>query len=287
MLNHSNLVDISLETPGTEFFIDNWQISDTVKYSEYGSYVIQMSWNNESAAGFREITLDLFADTELLWDIPKFIFDSDEIFAIDVYFNDTGIGNGINADSFSYSIQGNTPRTDNVTINGDGNYTISIACDDSEFAGFGNKQIEIFANELYHNNQSEDIDLTILGLTEIVDISLINNTFFNSSETIVIELYYNDTVRDLGIDSAIVEYSIEGNSYRSDNVVDLGNGNYTIDISAIDNEFGGYGLKTIGVRINKDFYYNHTLDYSINLLGETSVASNQVPLETDKDSHRA
>ncbi|MHA1376654.1 MAG: hypothetical protein ACTSR7_20425, partial [Promethearchaeota archaeon] len=275
LLNYTSIKDISLETPGVEFFIDNWQISSTLKVSEYGSYIVQMAWNNNSAAGFFEITVDIFADTELIWDIPKTTFDSNETFNIDVFFNDTGINRGIDADSFTYSIQGNPSRTDNITINGNGNYTISIASKDVEFSGFGHKQIEIFANELYHNNQSEIIDITLLGLTKMVDLSMIGGATYNSSDNIVVKVFYNDTVRNLGITLATVEYRIEGNPYHS--FTDLGNGNYSITISAFDNEFGGYGSKNIDVRINKEFYYNQSKLMSIQILGETSITAQRLP----------
>jgi len=274
-LNYTSITDMSLETPGVDFFIDNWQISSTLKVSEYGSYDVQMAWNNNSAAGFFEITIDIFADTELQWDIPKTTFDSNETFNIDVFFNDTGINAGINADSFTYSIEGNSPRTDNITINGNGNYTIRIASNDINFSGFGHKQIEIFANERYHNNQSEIIDITILGLTELVDLSMIGGATYNSSDNIVIKVFYNDTVRNLGIASATVEYSIEASTYHP--FTDLGNGNYSITISAFDNEFGGYGSKNIDVRINKEFYYNQSQPMSIQILGETSITAQRLP----------
>ena len=277
ILNYTSITDMSLETPGIEFFIDNWQISSTLKASEYGSYIIQMAWNNNSAAGFYEITIDIFADTELIWDIPKTTFDSNETVKIDVFFNDTGINAGINADSFTYSIEGNSLRTDNIAVTGDGNYTISIACNDANFSGFGNKQIQIYANKTYHHNQSEIIDVRILGLSEMVDFSLIDGKTYNSSENIIITVYYNDTVRDLGINGAKVEYSIEGNTYRSDGVNDLTTGNYTITISASDDQFGGYGVKDIDVRTNKDFYYNHSQLMSIKILGETSLTTIKVP----------
>ncbi|GAI72533.1 unnamed protein product, partial [marine sediment metagenome] len=82
-LNHSKILSIS--NADTEFLVSNWDVS--VNVTQYGIFKIQMSWNNETAAGFLESYITIFGDTDLIPSLPSTNFDASNTFNITVFFN--------------------------------------------------------------------------------------------------------------------------------------------------------------------------------------------------------
>jgi len=163
-LNHSKILDISILSSSDEFLVSGWDVSLNV--SQYGIFKIEISWNNDTAAGFLESYLTIYGDTDLILGLPKTTFDSGDIFNMTVFYNDTGQDLGIEADVFSYQIgAGRIRTTENVTYIGNGNYTITFSCNDTDF-NYGLNTIIVNTTKQYYNNQSESVSITILGETE-------------------------------------------------------------------------------------------------------------------------
>ncbi|MHA1253438.1 MAG: hypothetical protein ACTSRP_25915, partial [Candidatus Helarchaeota archaeon] len=270
-LNHTKLLDISTQSPDSEFLVSTWDLSDNV--TKYGIFQVLMHWDNGTDAGFLETTLTIYGDTELkIMTPPLPTYDASDVFNVRVYFNDTGLDKGISASNFSYSIENGSIRTDNINILGDGNYSVTIHCNDDDFNGYGPKTVYFYAEEHYYNNQSNSIQFTILGETNLVIIRPQPNAVFNSGDTINVTLLYNDTVKNIGISGANIQYSLNGGTtFRSDNVVDIGQGKYNITISASDSQFPSYGLNNLVFNVSKQYYYNQSKSLTIKTLGETSL----------------
>jgi len=266
--------------PDSEFLVSTWDLSDNV--TKYSVFQVLMHWDNGTDAGFLETTLTIYGDTELkIMTQPLPTYNASDVFNVRVYFNDTGLDKGISASNFSYRIENGSIRTDNINILGDGNYSITIHCNDNDFNGYGPKTIYFYAEEQYYNNQSNSIQFTILGETNLVIIRPQPNTVFNSGDTINVTLLYNDTVKNVGISGANIQYSLNGGTtFRSDNVVDIGQGKYNITISASDSQFPSYGLNNLVFNVSKQYYYNQSKSLTIKILGETSLTLVKVPDKT-------
>ena len=275
-LNHTKILDISILSPSTEFQVSNWDIFNDI--TSYGIFKIQISWSNDTAAGFLEDYVTIIADTNLDLTLPKTTFDSGDLFNMTVFYNDTGQDLGIEADVFSYQIgAGNIRTTENITYLGNGYYNITFSCNDTDF-NYGLNTIIVNTTKQYYNNQSESKSITILGETEATILYPPNNAVFDSGDTFDLTIFYNDTVKDLGIAGATINYSLNGGiSYRFDNINYIGSGEYNITISASDSDFNGYGTKNIIVNSSKQYYYNQSNSLTLNLLGETSLSSQKIP----------
>jgi len=279
-LNHTKLLDISTQSPDSEFLISTWDLSDNV--TKYGIFQVLMHWDNGTDAGFLETTLTIFGDTELKIMTPSLpTYNSSEFFDVRVYFNDTGLNKGIPASNFFYRIENGSIRTDNINILGDGNYSVTIYCNDNDFNGYGPKTVYFYAEEHYYNNQSTSIQFRILGETDLVIIRPQNYTVFNSRDSFNVTLFYNDTVKNEGISGANIQYSLNGGtSYTSDNITSIGQGMYNITILASDPQFPSYGLNNLIFNISRQDYHNQSKLLTIKILGETSLNLIKVPDKT-------
>ena len=56
-------------------------------------------------------------------------YSAGELFNITVFYNDTGIGSGIEAATISYSLDGGSFKTENIFDLGLGYYNITINCE--------------------------------------------------------------------------------------------------------------------------------------------------------------
>jgi len=154
-MDHSSIIPIS--NPGTEVAVYNWDIS--VDATEYGEFLVQMYWNNNSAAGFLETYLTIVGDTILndLGPTPNEIFLNNESFDIAIEFNDTNTNLGISNinTQINYSLNGGLNyRYDNVTYVGDGQYNIKINVSDDQFLSYGFVTILINASDTYYQNKT-------------------------------------------------------------------------------------------------------------------------------------
>ncbi|NHJ86819.1 MAG: hypothetical protein FK734_15260, partial [Asgard group archaeon] len=285
-MNNTKLFDIST-APGKEISIDNWTASLDIK--DYGEFLILMLWNNDTAAGFLEDYITIFADTDIITFLPRTTFDASELFDIEIYFNDTGLIEGIDGGLLNYSINGNPIRGDKIdyTRAANGYYNISIDCNDTQFFNYGDNIITFNISKPFYNNQTDSVTIRINGETNAVITSPSAGSIYNSSETINLTIYYNNTVRNIGIDGAIINYSLNnGLSYRS-GFVDNSDGTYDIAINAADPDFNGYGVKTIIVNTSKQYYYNQSESISITIIGETSLNAIKIPDQTSYNASEA
>ncbi|MHA1533334.1 MAG: hypothetical protein ACTSP8_01265, partial [Promethearchaeota archaeon] len=277
-LNHTRNLNLTPLASSDEFHVSDWDIS--VNVTEYGVFKIQASWNNDTTAGFLEDTITVIADTSLtLQPYPlKYTFYSGDTFNLTAYYEDTGLNQGIEADSITYQIGTGSVRDASSFYIGGGYYNITIDANDVDF-NYGPNTIVVNVEKTYYNNQTSSEIITILAETDAYIAYPVMNDVFDSGDTFDLELYYNDTVQDTGITGAIIEYSLGGAPFRSDAAItDFANGYYNITISASDANFSGYGFKTIDVNINMDYHYNHSESITIKILGETTpIVAARVP----------
>ena len=283
-LNHSALLDISTQTSNTEFNVTDWYITDNA--TEYGVFVTRMAWNNGTEAGFLIGNLTILGETELTFDPLPSTFDTSDIFNITVFFNDTGYTGtptkNISDATISYKINTGNYRTTNITILGDGEYNITIDCNDTGFVNYGLNNITINASKQYYNNQSETIGITILGETYLNrSFPITPLTSFNSSEIFNITLYFNDTVKNKGIGGA-TEYNntyVNGTLYTPLDYYDYGDGNYNITINCSADIFDskGYGYFNLSFDVNKTYYHNQSDSFIIKITGETGLTISKWP----------
>ena len=186
-----------------------------------------------------------------------------------MYFNDTVKDLPINGATVSYEIEGNGLRIDSITYLGSGSYEIEIDCNDTDFNGYGWKSITVFIELDAYHNQSQVINIRLFGETSLSLEKDPDQTYYDSSETMVLRLYFNDTVKNLGIFGGTLTYQIVSGPLRSDNVVDLLNGFYEITIDCNDTDFNGYGSKTIFLYLNKQYYNNQSIQTNLLVVGFT------------------
>jgi len=274
-LNHSNIIYMDPSNASTEFLVYDWDISNNA--IDYGSFLSQMRWSNETAAGFLSLDFTVLADTELIPYLPKPVFNSGESFNITVFFHDIGQDLGISGADISYSIEGLPDRTDNIVDLGNGNYTIEIDCNDTQFGGYGPKMITIKVNKHYYNNQTIQTYFTILGETGLT--GFVPKSSFNSTETFDIYIFFNDTVKDIGTDGATIDVYVNQTTYIGAVITPYGGGDYniTIDCDADIFDIQGYGSFNISLDIHKTYYHNQSISFIIYITGETELIGSKFP----------
>jgi hypothetical protein len=275
-LNHTKMLNLTPLASDDEFHVTDWDVS--VNVTEYGVFKIQMSWNNDTAAGFLEDYITVIADTDLILSLPKNTFDSGDTFNMTVFYNDIGQDLGIQADTINYQIGSGGLRTDNIFYIGNGYYNITFSCNDADFTNYGLNSITVNTYKDYFNNQTRNTSITILAETDANIVYPPDNAVFDSTDSIVLQIFYNNTVKDVGITGATINYSLDGgNNYIQENISPEGPGEYNITISASDSWFGGYGFKNIIVNCSKDYYYNQSKTVTIQILGITSITPQKIP----------
>jgi len=267
-------IDVESFTAGSVISLADWDISDNI--TKYGDFQVQVSWSNNTAAGFREKIIRIFGETNLVPILPKFIFNASESFDIDVFFNDTGLDAGINDTDITYRLNNGAIRSDDVPI-ATGLYKIIIDCFDADFNTYGPNFIEINASKTYYNNQSEIVEITILGETEL-DGSILKSSF-DSTETFNVSIFYNDTVKDSDIFGAIRDVYVNSTPYTPISNYDYGDGNYNITIKCDDDIFQsqGYGYFNLSINVEKSYYYNQSSEFIISITGNTSLSTTKLP----------
>ncbi|MFX1309513.1 MAG: hypothetical protein ACFE8C_07420 [Promethearchaeota archaeon] len=271
-LNYS--VKIESFTGGSIISLADWDISDDV--TQYGDFRVQVFWYNNTAAGFLEKIIKILGETELIPSLPKFIFDASESFDIDLFFNDKGLDAGIGGGDITYRLNNGVIRSDDTDL-GNGNYRINIDCNDADFSVYGPNFIEINASKTYYNNQSEIIEITILGETDL-DGSILKYSF-DSTEFFNVSLFFNDTVKDLGVSGAIRSVYLNSTPYTPISNFDYGDGNYNITIDCDGDYFDskGYGYFNVSIAVEKPYYYNQSIEFIIYVTGETSLSTSKFP----------
>ncbi|MFW9822337.1 MAG: hypothetical protein ACFFE4_05355, partial [Candidatus Thorarchaeota archaeon] len=126
--------------------------------------------------------------------------------------------------------------------------------------------------------QSETVEIIILGETDLID--TIPRYSFDSTEVFDIALFFNDTVKDLGVNGATIVAYVNSTLYSDAVVNPLGSGNYNVTIDCDDDAFfnRNYGSINLSISIEKGYYYNHSVDYIITITGETSLSTSTFPV---------
>ena len=142
-----------------EFYLGGWDISDNV--TNYGEFRVQISWNNNTAAGFSEKILTIIGETDLTLKTPRqdAIYYSNQSFNIIVYYKDSNHLNAIDGASIQYNINGQgwqSTSSNNGTI---GYYIIPVDC--SVFTIDGIKTVEIIAGKNYYESQTLDYNFNV------------------------------------------------------------------------------------------------------------------------------
>ncbi|MFW9969774.1 MAG: hypothetical protein ACFFDF_06205, partial [Candidatus Odinarchaeota archaeon] len=271
-LNYS--VKIESFIGGSIISLADWDISNNV--TQYGDFRVHVFWYNSTAAGFLEKIIKILGETELISSVPKYTFDASETFNIDLFFNDTGLDAGISGADITYRLNNGIIRTDDTDHN-NGSYTINIDCNDADFSAYGPNYIEINVSKTYYNNQSEVIEITILGETDLNG-SILKSSF-DSTEIFNVSLFFNNTVKDIGISGAIRTVYLNSTAYTPISSFDYGDGNYNITIDCDNDYFDsqGYGYFNVSVTVEKPYYYNKSIEFIIYITGETSISTSKYP----------
>ncbi|UCD02329.1 MAG: hypothetical protein JSV23_04785, partial [Promethearchaeota archaeon] len=224
VINHTKLNNTF---SSDQVFLSSWDTAG--EDIPYGVFKVQMFWNNDTEAGFREKNLIILGSTDLILVNPSSpLIDkskTDPSFNIDVFFNDTGKDVGITADSVTYfNVSGS--NYGNLTAGAPGEYGLTLNPSDYDY---GYNYIYIFANKSYFNNQSITIRLNIMNTTEIIGPST-NFTIVNY-ESVIYSFDYNDTIIGELIPGANIS-SWEGHANFIHNWVDHINGSYTVNLTA-------------------------------------------------------
>ena len=226
-LNYSNILDISTQGPSIEFNISDWDISANA--TDYGVFKAQISWNNDTAAGFLESFFTIVANTDFKLDSPQSGIDrfDNELFDIIVFFNDTG------PDLGDIGITGTT-ITENSTLLGaavptgtDGYY--SLECNVSLFS-YGWVYIEISANKPFYNNQS-----LIFSFHHRINTTITPSNSYNfgdviRGDTVSYNFTYSDVLSNPILGATIQEVSLPSGFVSNNFEIGGEPGNYTIEL---------------------------------------------------------
>jgi len=247
-----------------EISIGSWNISKNA--TEYGTFLVQVYWNNETAAGFLEKNIVIVGDTELIITDPpnNSEYNSSDIFNITIYYNDTGLIQGITSATIELDVDG-TSYSPIMFDNGDGYYNISINCSDSVFNGYGWFPIRINASKQNYINQSEILNIKITGETELINIDPLNNSQYYSIDIFNITSYFNDSIKNQPISGATIDVDVNGTVYPT-TWDDIGGGYYNISINCSDSIFSSLGWFEIRINASKQSYYNKSAILNIQIL---------------------
>jgi len=197
---------------GTDLYFGDWDISDNV--TKYGMFRILTQWNNGTDAGFFRDNITILAETSLVINQPiqNSIFNSSKIFNITITYSDTGQALDISDGDIYYKINAETYSSvnDSVEYIDNGQYNITFDCNNTAF-NYGSNTIAIRANNSYYHNQTETLDFFILGETSLN--RSIPKMSFDSGEIFNVTLYFNDTVKNIGINEPTVEIFINSSVY--------------------------------------------------------------------------
>ncbi|MFX1376756.1 MAG: hypothetical protein ACFFA0_13180 [Promethearchaeota archaeon] len=227
--NHTDIFAISI--PGTEISISTWDISIDADPDKYGNYNVQMTWNNDTAAGFIESYLTIVGDTEMNILAPpsNSIFRYGQIFEITVEYNDTIKVEGIMDANINYSLDnGASYRYDNIQYLGNGRYNITINVDDSDFLDYGFVDIIINASKSFQVNHSKTYTFHRQITTQITPSNFRDLGSVIRGLNVSYIFNYSDTN---GIPISQASWAVIGSTYGFVPFLEnMGNGNYTMHL---------------------------------------------------------
>jgi hypothetical protein len=149
--------------PASVISLGNWDVSDNV--TQFGIFRVQVSWSNNTAAGFLEKLITILEESQLTFTSPlaNSEYNLGEIFNITVYFNNSRLNLPISGADIDIDVNGTAYNPLSTFDYGNGYYNITVNSSDSDFSSLGWFGIRIKASKQYYNNQSEIINIKILG----------------------------------------------------------------------------------------------------------------------------
>ncbi|KKK83588.1 hypothetical protein LCGC14_2791870, partial [marine sediment metagenome] len=245
------------EFSGYGYFTIKVEINKTYYYNASQSYVIYVG--GPASATFDNNPI-------------KSIYDSGDALNVSIYYLDTEKSIGISGANLTIFVNNRSnPYSTTIYDYGNGNYNITIDFADNIFSGYGQFDLIVDINKTNYDNYTSTPSIVIRGETTSIFAKNPDQTSFNSGDVFNISVYYEDSVRSMGISGADLYIFVNSRSNPySTTIYDYGDGNYNITIDFTDNVFNGYGLFDLIIDINKTYYYNGTQSYNIGVLGETS-----------------
>ncbi len=245
----------------------------------YGSNTITIRANNTYYHNqTKTLEIIILGETELDGSILKVSFDSMETFNVSMFYNDTVKDSGILGAIRDVYVN-STPYTPISNHDyGDGNYNITINCDDDIFQsqGYGYFNLSINVEKSYYYNQSTEFIIYITGETSLSTTKFPDPSigYYNSDELFNITAYFEDIGRSEGINGGLAKIfvkEISASSYQEYTpvIIDpLGGGYYNITVDCSDPIFNPYGKYNIKINITKSHYYT-----AEEILGEIVVGN--------------
>ncbi|MHA1336545.1 MAG: hypothetical protein ACTSPW_12470 [Promethearchaeota archaeon] len=198
------------------------------------------------------------------------IFDSDDVFNITVFYNDTMKNTGLDnlgSAKIYYSINGSSYQLGLIFNGTSGYYYLQINC--SEFLNWGKIKIVMIATLFGYENATAEYNFIINGLTKLIITDPASGINQISNQNFTITIYFNDTIKNAGITSAYISYSVDGgNNFGTDRITDVGNGYYTIIIR--NSDVVGFGSINIIINASMKYYINQSVIYQYFLYNQTS-----------------
>jgi len=237
--------------------LGSWNITENA--TDYGSFKVQSTWNNDTAAGFLEVPLIILGETEVILYEPEMYreyLDSDDPFNITIYFNDTFNDSAIDCATINYSIAGQDWQNTTVNNGTAGFYNITVDPTNVTINhGFNNVTLQ--ANKKYHNNQTFIYWFKKVAGTKVINPYPALNTITRGHNA-TFQINYS-TILDIPLNDSIIKEVDLNPSFIWSSIPD-GNGNYTIELNTTNVDVGLYACK-----FNITSEDNQTQDFTLNL----------------------
>ncbi|KKL73505.1 hypothetical protein LCGC14_2074220, partial [marine sediment metagenome] len=278
---------------GNGYYNITIDFTDT-KFNDYGQFtlIIDVNKTNYYNQTSSLISIDILGETTTTFDIEpvQSVYDSGDALNISIYYNDTIRNVGISGANLTIYVnsRSNPYYTATWFDYGNGYYNITIDFTDTKFDDYGQFNLIIDVNKTnYYNQTSSPISIDILGETTTTFDKEPVQTVYDSGDTLNISIYYNDTIKNVGISGAnlTIYVNSRSNPYYAATWFDYGNGYYNITINLNNTLFSGYGQFNLIIDVNKTNYYNQTSSLiSIDIRGETTTIFDKEPVQSVYDS---
>ena len=145
-----NYTKVNNTTPESLINLGSWNIQDNA--TEYGEFIIQAFWNNDTEAGLLEVPLIILGETEVILSEPtqnQEFLEGSPPFNVTFCFNDTFSESPIDGATINYSIAGAAQEQTTQNNGTPGYYNITI---DLSGIPTGDNNVTIYLNKSYYNN---------------------------------------------------------------------------------------------------------------------------------------
>ena len=203
------------------------------------------------------------------------VFYNDDVFNVTIYYKDIQHDAGINTATINYTIDGTTWLQTTQNNGTDGYYNITVDCRlfGPDPADYGLRIVQIIVNKTYYINATFDYNYKVICKTDLTLIEPNQNAVFYNDDVFNITIYYRDIQNDAGINTATINYTIDGTTWlqtTQNNGTD-GYYNITVDCKFFGPDPADYGLRTVQIIVNKTYFVNATLDYNYKVICKTDL----------------